>query len=218
MNTLGVCASYYHIQLHEASTVMNPPAIKINSAKPFAQFVFDNTDHNAKTLDGKETFHCIGGIVVYTPEWSISFEDNTVKCNKMPKPQELVSKHVIPRVPYGSFNAKALQSIQFIATDDISVGNPPIISSSYSAYLWAKFFDIDKVPSWKGYMEVLSTGVPYTMSEIVCLPFINGPPSNLTTLNSSLHYAAAETRKLNMFCYIRSTIICESSFNSRKIT
>ncbi|KAK5638255.1 hypothetical protein RI129_012550 [Pyrocoelia pectoralis] len=203
LSTLGVCASYYHIQFHEACTVMNPPILKINSDKPFAQFVFDNTDHNAKTLDGKETFHCLGGIVVYTPEWSISFEDNIIKSKKMPKPQELVSKYVIPQIPYGSFNTKALQSLEYIAMKDISLGDSPTISTSYSAYLWAKFFEIENVPSWKGYMEVLSTGIPYTTSQIVCLPFINGPPSNLTTLNSSLHYAAAETRKLNrQTCFV----------------
>ncbi|XP_045475385.1 uncharacterized protein LOC123686399 isoform X2 [Harmonia axyridis] len=203
LSKLGVCASYYHIQLHEACTVINPPALKINSDKPFAQFVFDNTDHNAKTLDGKETFHCLGGIVAYTPESSISFEENIVKFKKMPKPQELVSKHVIPQLPYGSFNTKALQSLEFIAIKNIPVRKSPVISTYYSAYLWAKFFEVKNVPSWKGYMEVLSSGIPYTMSQIVCLPFINGPPSNLTTLNSSLHYAAAETRKLNrQTCFV----------------
>lgn len=203
LSKLGVCDSYYHIQLHEACTVMNLPVLKFNSDKPFVQFVFDNTDHNAKTLDGKETFHCLGGIAVYTPDWSITFEENTVKSKKMPKPQELVSKHIIPLVPHGSFNTKALQTSQYIAIEDISVGNSPAVSTYYSAYLWAKFFKIENVPSWKGYMEVLSTGIPYIMSQIVCLPFINRPPSNLTTLNSSFHFAAAETRKLNrQTCFV----------------
>ncbi|CAH2088825.1 unnamed protein product [Euphydryas editha] len=35
------------------------------------------------------------------------------------------------------------------------------------------------------------------MSVLVCLPFINGPLSNLTALNTSLHYAARETRMFN---------------------
>lgn len=60
-----------------------------------------------------------------------------------------------------------------------------------------RFSKIPKVPTGKGFMEVLSTPVPYLMSEMVCLPFINGPPSNLTTLNTSLHYAAKETRMSN---------------------
>lgn len=52
-------------------------------------------------------------------------------------------------------------------------------------------------------MEVLSIGTPYTMFQVVCLPFINGPPSNLTTLNSSLRYAGAETRKLDrQTCFV----------------
>ncbi|CAH2085135.1 unnamed protein product [Euphydryas editha] len=197
LSKLGVCSSYYNIQLHEASAVMNPLVKKMNVENPFVQFVFDNTDHNVKTLDGKETFHCLGGIASYTPEWSISYEGIPVKLKKMPTTQSLVSKHVIPEVPYGTFNGKALESIKFVSTDRLCLGKAPLLPVSYSAYLWTKFYGISQIPTWKGFMEVLSTVVPYSMSEVVCLPFINGPPSNLTMINTSLHYAARETRMCN---------------------
>ncbi|CAH2101247.1 unnamed protein product [Euphydryas editha] len=169
----------------------------MNVENSFVQFVFDNTDHNVKTLDGKETCHCLGGIASYTPEWSISYEGIPVKLKKMPTTQSLVSKHVIPEVPYGTFNGKALESIKFVSTDQLCLGKALLLPVSYSAYLWTKFFGISQIPTWKGFMEVLSTVVPYSMSEIVCLPFINRPPSNLTTISTSLHYAARETRMSN---------------------
>ncbi|XP_034939489.1 uncharacterized protein [Chelonus insularis] len=53
LNRLGVCSSYHNIQLHEASTIIHPQETKIEDA--FVQYVFDNTNHNASTLDGRET-------------------------------------------------------------------------------------------------------------------------------------------------------------------
>lgn len=34
----------------------------------FLQFVFDNADFDVNTLDGKNTFHSMGGIQIVTPE------------------------------------------------------------------------------------------------------------------------------------------------------
>lgn len=98
LSKLGVCSSYYNIQLQGASTVMNPLVKKLNVEKPFVQFAFDNTDQNAKTLDGKETFHCLEGIASYTSDWSIFYECIPVKLKKMSTAQSLVSRHVIPNV------------------------------------------------------------------------------------------------------------------------
>ncbi|XP_034947844.1 uncharacterized protein [Chelonus insularis] len=77
LNRLGICSSYHNIQLHEASTIIHPQTTKIENA--FVQYVFDNTDHNASTSDGRETFHCLGGIAAYTPADHISYEGSTIK-------------------------------------------------------------------------------------------------------------------------------------------
>lgn len=190
LSKLGVCASYYSIQLHEASTIMDPPTTNIDKA--FVQFVFDNTDHNVGTLDGHETFHCLGGIAAYTPSSSISYEGGSKKLKEMPSPSVLASQKRIETVPCGIFNSSALEVIKYVDTKNLRLGDRPSLPASYSAYLWAKFFQVPKIPSWKGFMEVLSTAVPYETSHIVCLPFVNQPPSNLTTLNTALHFVAAE--------------------------
>ncbi|XP_044591181.1 uncharacterized protein LOC123269507 [Cotesia glomerata] len=87
LSKLGVCASYYNIQLFEASTMMDPPKMVIDDV--FGQYIFDNTDHNAKTLDGKRTFHCLGGIIAYTPEGNVTYEGSSKKCRKMPSAEQL---------------------------------------------------------------------------------------------------------------------------------
>lgn len=52
-------------------------------------------------------------------------------------------------------------------------------------------------------MEKLSYETSYLVSSVVCLPFINEPPSKLTTLNTALNYALSETRKLKQkTCFV----------------
>ncbi|KAI4486124.1 hypothetical protein M0804_006613 [Polistes exclamans] len=41
--------------------------------------VFDNTDHNVGTLDGHNTYYCLGGIIIYTPEEKTNYEGWTKK-------------------------------------------------------------------------------------------------------------------------------------------
>lgn len=56
---------------HSASVIMQPA--KLTHPNAFVYFVFNNTDHNVNTLDGHETFHCLGGIKVLTTECNIEY-------------------------------------------------------------------------------------------------------------------------------------------------
>lgn len=200
LSKCGVCASYYSIQLYEASAIMDPPNIHIENA--FVQYVFDNTDHNVQTLDGRETFHCLGGIAVYTPDHEVEYEGGSKKLKKMPSASTLASQKQINTIPYGTFNTSGLKNIEFIATDR-SVQKLPLLRPSYAAYLWGKTIEIPKLPTWKGFFEVISNDINYSLSHINCLPFINEPPSQLTTINTALHYAVTESRKLKQkICFV----------------
>lgn len=64
LNSLGLAANYREIQRYEYSLMSDEPSYNIDG---FAQFVFDNADINACTLDGKNTFHSMGGIACVTP-------------------------------------------------------------------------------------------------------------------------------------------------------
>ena len=201
LTKLGVCASYHNIQLHEASSIMDPPKMNIDDA--FVQYVFDNTDHNVSTLSGRETFHCLGGIAVYTPEFEVTYEGGSKKCKSMPPASVLASQKTIGIVSCGVFNTQTLETIKFVDTKSLKLGNPPLLPPSYCTYLWAKTLKIPQISSWKGFLEVLSRDVAYSVSHVSCLPFINLPPSNFTTLNTSLHYAAAECKKINQkTCFV----------------
>nr|CAI5866755.1 unnamed protein product [Callosobruchus analis] len=53
------------------------------------------------------------------------------------------------------------------------------------------------MPSWKAFMEVLSREQTYSMTHIECLPFVNGQPSDVTTLHSALLYAVQKSNECN---------------------
>ena len=63
--------------LFESSVVNDPEQFHI-AQNSFVQFIFDNADHNLLTLDGKNTFHAMGGIMTVTPSHAFS-SDKTVK-------------------------------------------------------------------------------------------------------------------------------------------
>lgn len=202
LSKLGISASYHSIQLHEASTIKDPPEFRITE-ETFVQFVYDNTDHNTSTLDGKRTFHCLGGIACYTPESGISYEGGSKKLKKMPTASELASEKTIPIIPYGAFNSTALDTVVFVNVNKLQLGSRPQLSQSYATYLWAKKFKIPNLPSWRGFMEVVCCDSEYFVSSILCLPFINEPPSKLTTLNTALHYSREECNRRNQkTCFV----------------
>jgi len=63
---LGLCGSYSETILFESSIVKDPENFKI-ADDSFIQCIYDNADHNTKTIDGFNTFHAMGGIMVVTP-------------------------------------------------------------------------------------------------------------------------------------------------------
>lgn len=201
LSKIGVCSSYHSLQLYEASTIVAPPKMNVDDA--FVQYVFDNTDHNVNTLDGHETFHCLGGIAIYSPEYEVKYEGNSKKCKKMPTSSVLASQKQISNVHFQSLNSNGLENIEFVSTDSLNLKNQELLSPPYAAYIWGKFFKVPKLPTWKGFFEVISSDITYSQSHVSCLPFINEPPSNLSTLNTALHYAAEESRKLNQkTCFV----------------
>ena len=62
LSQIDVSSSYYQIRLYEASAIIDPPEMKLVT-DVLVQHVFDNTDHNVRTLNGRQTFHCLGVVI-----------------------------------------------------------------------------------------------------------------------------------------------------------
>lgn len=61
--------TYLEVLTYEDSATSHGPTPPKPSA--FQQFVFDNADHNVRTVDEFGTFHAMGGIMCVTPKESI---------------------------------------------------------------------------------------------------------------------------------------------------
>lgn len=202
LNKLGLCSSYYSVQLYEASAIVHSSP-KIDD-EAFVQFVFDNADHNIMTLDGLNTWHCMGGICCVTPgDYINSGEDRIPKLKRMPTAAELAAKHAVKVIPFESFDNLGLQNILYEDISNLRLGELQKVTEPYCAYLWAKKFGINEVPIWRGFMEKLSFDSPYNVSRIKCLPFINQPPSELSTINTALHMAVEKSQKIGQkTCFV----------------
>lgn len=133
LSKLGTCATYHSVQLHEASTIMDPPKFNLNNA--IVQFLFDNTDHNVATLDGHKSFHCLAGIAVYTPHYKVLCERGSKKPTKMPLAPIPASQKQITNIPCGLFNGGGLDKVRYSSVFSLDLGNISALPVHYSAYL-----------------------------------------------------------------------------------
>lgn len=65
LSKLDMYVSYSEAINFEASVAQNAqPSVREDG---FVQFVYDNADHNVRTIGGHRTFHAMGGIRCITP-------------------------------------------------------------------------------------------------------------------------------------------------------
>jgi len=66
LHAFGFCCSYEEARRYQWSALYGSSPFPTND-DAFVQFVFDNADHNVKSLDGHGTFHSMGSIKCVTP-------------------------------------------------------------------------------------------------------------------------------------------------------
>lgn len=92
------------------------------------------------------------------------------------------------------------------------------------AWLYGKSTHSPTVPGWNGFMELKTQDEKYECSKIVCLPFINAPPSDYSTIYTSILTALEECKLLHqktciitfdqpLFWKARDVVASVSEFN-----
>ncbi|XP_071642214.1 uncharacterized protein [Temnothorax longispinosus] len=193
LSNLGLCASYNNVTLFEASAVVNSEVLIKEHA--FSQYVFDNADHNVCTLDGLNTFHSMGGICCVTPKDSLEIQGRIEKLKAMPSAAILASQAKIKIKHYGNNSGSGLKNLIFKELEQDGLQEPEHLPLTYALHVIAKSFGVDNLPSWKGYIEAIATNIEYDVSRVLCLPFVNLPPSSKDAINTVLFYAASECQK-----------------------
>lgn len=179
---LGLCGSYDETIRFEKSIVCDRTSHSL-SPEAYLQFVFDNADHNTCTIDGKNTFHAMGGIQIVTPGSSVITKNKIPRLEKIPSADEIGK---FGYIPYKTFNRKNTEGLNKIEIENIfSADNIHSFELSTPDFLWFfSQFSNDKSLGWNGFMEKVHFKSKYTTSKVIPMPFLNKPASDPNTIFS----------------------------------
>lgn len=189
---LGLCSSYEETLLFEASITKNPEN-NTCSEGTHIQYVFDNADHNTCTIDGKNTFHSMGGIAIATPASGVMTKQEIPRLNKIPISVEIGSHSFTELKIFEKQHSTGLKSI--IIEDVFGDDEEKCFDISMPDFIWqySKFSNAHSL-GWNSFMEKMYKNSNYQTSKIIPLPFVNNPPSDYNTIFTVLSKAAADNK------------------------
>lgn len=203
--SIGLCASYSETVRFESSVVNDPEKIDIIS-DTYLQFSYDNADHNTSTIDGKNTFHCMGGIMCVTPSSSIEL------AKRIPRLKGVLStasssstSGFLPLSDFRSTKPFKLNNIMVNDWTGINLAQFSIkISPSDLLYFFGKHTAPKNTANWHGFKNTCHNfNTDYFTTRVIALPFIKAPPSDHTTIMTALIDARLKANKNNQkHCFV----------------
>lgn len=191
---LGFGASYTEVQRYEYSLMVQNSVE--SSSESYIQFVYDNADVYIRTLDGKNTFHAMGGIECSTPQ-NTTKPSNVTRVLSVPTAAEIAAKGSIKISWYKNPSTSGLKRkvIKEIHSPYHSK-NENLSTSIDVLWMVGSWKSLTPRPSWNGYMQGAFQGSGRGVkSSIDQVSFIYLDPSNLSTINTALQFAAEQCRK-----------------------
>lgn len=188
LSNIGLCASYAETCRFESSVVFEPEKFDIVS-DTFLQFSYDNADHNTATIDGKNTFHCMGGIMCVTP--SSSIELNTSIPRLKGALPEINNSNVSGFIPLSDFKSNkpfklhnvTLRDWKASELVDFKIKIEPI----NLLYFFGKYSAPKNTANWHGFMNTYhSLNTDFSTTRVIPLQFIKAPPSDHRTILTAL--------------------------------
>lgn len=187
---LGFSSSYSEIGRYEVcATLQSNRSLKDH----FIQIVSDNSDFNISTIDGRNTFHFLGSIEIISPATALKkrLPIKRIMLSEMPKASELVANN---QIDIELYTKKAGSGLQNIVVESLSKDpslNQTVLDKLNILWLYFKYVRNYDFIGWNGFMSMLtSCQTNYAVSKINFLPFINGSPSDYSTLYTVLKYAS----------------------------
>lgn len=196
--SLGLCCSYYEVKLYEVSLTMHY-SLKIQDGA-FIQIVYDNADFNTNTLNGKNTFHFLGCIIIVTPNGFILTREPIKRLEKIPSEAEIAAKGHVNLEIYNTIKKYGLWNIKIKECTDVLSLEPSYATKLNYFWLFLRYaYESSKVNGWNGYMDkITGSKIDYEVSKVVFAPFINAPPSDYDTLFTAAIEAIKTTQSYNM--------------------
>lgn len=201
LSYLGFSASYYEASLLETSAVLQPQKTQVQE-EAFCQFVFDNADYNIMTIDGTGTFHGMGGIMCVTPHHALFPQESMKRLTQLSTAETVKKAGHVQLQTFGGSGG-----LQDVTIEDLQklnpISNEIVPLTTDVVWLYSKWIQDPSVPGWNGFMEQITASKDYDRSRIICLPFINDPPTQIDTIYTSLLMASEKCKQLNQkMCFV----------------
>ncbi|CAG2240639.1 unnamed protein product [Mytilus edulis] len=185
---MGFSSSYSEVQRYEMNAAMSQGTdIPEVTEEGNLQYIADNVDHNLRTIDGHGTFHGMGIIASVTPGF--------MRTNCIPRTdvniEELKEIGKIDIRPY-KLDKETHTSLKFMKLNQVNATSYSESLSLLSRTVWPI-----KSTGWSALCQMVYGGVFPGKSSIVYLPMIDMNPSDLTCINSTLHFISKEARRHN---------------------
>lgn len=188
LSSLGFAASYSNTVQYEVSAVYHPhPRILSSESGALVQYVGDNADINVQTLDGNNTLHVMGIIKIVTPKNAVLYDERIQKCTTKPKAKELAAISHVSLQVYDKPVVPGYSKVQVENLHDGRALTEKTINGTDFLWLYGKWRDIASLPGWNGYLEQLTKNeMNFSTSQVMFLPFIDHPASNVDTIYTTL--------------------------------
>lgn len=192
---MGISCSYSEAMLFESSAIVRGGGLPPIAKGAFIQFVFDNADVNVNTLDGENTFHEMGGIMIITPRSAV-LPDKPIPRLKKNVSADMISSYAVSQIQ--KWSARKNVGLSAIPITDVhesfQVDGDILPTAQELLWLYGKISNIPGIPGWNGFMEQVTNDLDFKCSKIVFLPFIHAPPTEYDTVLTSLLEASAKTK------------------------
>lgn len=132
LHSLGCSVSYSEICKYEASVTINTSSEVHDDG--FVQFVFDNADHNTRTVDGHGTFHVMGGVQCVTPASAVQMTSRVPRPTILPKATVVGKFGFIPIVTHDRPKNNGLNRL--LIEDVLSLELRPLNAQIGATYDW----------------------------------------------------------------------------------
>lgn len=208
LHTFGMCCSYDEARRYQASLLAAGTPFP-NNEEAFVQFVFDNADWNVSSLDGKKSFHSMGGLKCTTPRSNTSSPHvlNVLRLKHTPSADHIGSYGHVPIKIYKKASKAGLKVLLARKTKlskfQVTSG---VMATLHLDSLWLSSvaLRIQSIPGWGGFNHLVTEKESvFHVSDVVALPFINLDPNNLSTVYTALLFAQSEASKYNRnYCIV----------------
>lgn len=133
-----------------------------------------------------------------TPNTAISRDQHISRFSTLPLARVVSEYGFVPIKCFQKSKDSGLKTITIENIENIRPLSKEILPSA-SDFLWlcGKWLNFPSISGWNGFMEQATVGEIYVKSKILCLPFINAPPSDYDTIYTSLHSVVEKCKALN---------------------